>query len=76
MTNQPTAHSWMRPAGACALVAGVLIFMANVAMDHSPTTERALLAGVSHPLVLLSIPLGLYWLMRSKSRTGQPTDPR
>jgi alcohol dehydrogenase (NADP+) len=27
--------------------------------------------GVSHPLVLISIPLGLYWLLRPKSRAIQ-----
>lgn len=75
MTNQTTTASWMHPAGACALVAGGLVFMANVAMDHSPTTERALVAGVSHPLVIISIPLGLYLLLGFKWRTAQPQSP-
>jgi hypothetical protein len=75
MTNQNTATSWMRPAGACALVAGILVFMANVSMARSQTAAQALLAGISHPLVLISIPLGLYWLLRPKSRTAPPQAP-
>jgi len=75
MTNQNTDTSWTRRAGATALVAGVLVFMANVSMDRSQTIERALLAGFSHPLVLITIPLGLYWLLRPKSRTAPPQAP-
>ena len=50
MTNQSTYTSWMRRAGACALVAGILVFMANVSMARSQTAAQALLAGISHPL--------------------------
>ena len=72
MTTQDTAPSRMRPIGACTLVAGTIVFMANVAMDRSQTIGQALLAGFSHPLVLISIPLGPHWLLRPKSRTAPP----
>jgi len=72
MIAQNTAPSTMRPIGACALVAGIIVLMANVAMDRSQTIGQALLAGVSHPIVFVGIPLGLYLLLRPMLGTAPP----
>ena len=74
MTDQTAATSWMRRTGAIALVAGALVFMANVSMARSQTAQQALKAGISHPLVSITIALGLFWLLRSRSHTA-PTAP-
>jgi hypothetical protein len=71
MTIQNTAASWT-PLGSCALVAATLVYLANVAMNRSQTIQEALLAGVYHPLVLIGVPLGLYWLLSSKSPHEPP----
>jgi hypothetical protein len=75
MPNPDMARSRMRPIGACDLVAGIIVFMANVAMNRSETGGQALVAGVSSPLVVISIPLGLYLLLRHKFRTAPSREP-
>jgi hypothetical protein len=74
MTN-PDTTSRMRPIGACALVAGIIVFMAKVAMSHSETIGQALVAGMSHPLVIITIPLGLYLLLRHNFHTAPSREP-
>jgi hypothetical protein len=61
--------------GAIALGVSVLVVAATMSMSRSEFLHLPFWQVISLPLVLITIPLGLYWLLKPLPRTASPQTP-
>jgi len=81
----PRSASWFYIAGIVAIGVGILAFCASAAIGcivraenswTDPTAEVILVAGVLNPFFFTGVPLGIYWLSRSKQKPAQQSGKR
>ncbi|MGA2798671.1 MAG: hypothetical protein ABSE63_13900 [Thermoguttaceae bacterium] len=77
--------SWFYIAGIVAIGVGILAFCASAAVGcivsaenswTTPTAEVILVAGLLNPFFFAGVPLGIYWLSRSKQIPAQQPGKR
>jgi len=77
----PRSPSWFNLAGIITIAIGILAFCASAAVgcvvrninsETTPVPEVVLITGLLNPFFFVGVPLGFYWLYRSK----QPSAPR
>ncbi len=65
-----SAPSWMRPWGYTFTIIGGLAFAVGVIREYSassnPPMVAVIVAGLLNPIFFIGLPLGIYWLRRSK----------
>jgi hypothetical protein len=67
-TASETPPKWMRPWGWFLVWIGGLGFFASAYINWKPDREEAaLIAGLFNPMFFVSMPIGLYWLFRSRA---------
>jgi hypothetical protein len=71
----PRSPSWFNLAGIIAIAIGLLAFCASAAVgcvvrninsETTPVPEVVLITGLLNPFFFVGVPLGFYWLYRSK----------
>lgn len=70
MSQTSTPNGWMRPAGIVSLIVAGLSGMASATFG-SGGPDGVLIAVATNPLVFIGLPLGLYWLAKSRSPVTQ-----
>jgi len=77
--------SWFNIAGVVAIGVGILAFCASAAVGcivsaenswTTPVPEVILVAGLLNPFFFAGVPLGIYWLSRSKPQPVPKADKR
>jgi len=62
--------SWMRPWGYAFTIIGGLAFVAGAIKEYSvsrvPPMVAVIVAGLLNPIFFIGLPLGVYWVRRSK----------
>jgi hypothetical protein len=75
MPNQTTTTSGTRREGAIALGLSVLLVAANLSMSRAEFLRQGFWYVIAQPLLLITIPLGLYWLLKPLPHTASPQTP-
>jgi hypothetical protein len=70
-----TDQAKTRVDGTIALGVSVLVVAATMSMSRSEFLRLPFWQVISLPLVLITIPLGLYWLLKPLPRTAPPQTP-
>jgi hypothetical protein len=77
--------SWFYIAGIVAIAVGILAFCASAAVgcvvrsinsETTSTAEVILITGLLNPFFFAGVPLGIYWLSRSKQPSVTRADKR
>jgi hypothetical protein len=81
----PRSAAWFSRAGMASIMIGLLSFCASTAVGYivnvihsgkSPLRSEGLAAGLLNPFFFIGIPLGFYWLYRSKQLSVLRTNKR
>ena len=74
-----SAPSWMRPWGYAFTIIGGLAFAAGVIDEYSASRDPPMVAvivgGLLNSIFFIGLPLGVYWLRRSKKIIPLPPSP-